>query len=158
MSELGLTPENPIVIDRATWLRGPMVDRDNPYYVGDSALSVESGEGIKRCCLGQICRVVDVPDTQMAGQSTPADLMLQFADLHEKKPIIQKLVNMRTWDQGFGCSLAGSDAMEVNDDGAITEQEREDRVTGILKDDGIYITFSGPYAEWDERRGLTESR
>lgn len=125
----------PLTIDRAKWVRGNIG--------GDSALLNQKGN---MCCLGFACRASGFAAKTIDQVGTPGGLTVYAKTKSAKRHRKIKLGNLVAVDSNG--NVADSDetshAVSVNDDGDLTEAEREQKLKPILKKLGFAAKFVGP--------------
>lgn len=110
-----------LVIEREKWLRGDMEV---------SRLLNSAG---KMCCLGFFGCSLGLTADEIAPHRTPGS--------HVRRNTSRDV--WPTWllrDDGYA-SIDGSDLMGINDDGSITDAERETRIAAIFAKHGVTVVF-----------------
>ena len=109
-------------IIREKWLRG---DEDTSMLLDDTGC---------RCCLGSYLQACGLTDAQLQDRHVPADvrggLPVEAQWLRRVIPI----EGARQFTQDFHL-------MEVNDNEALTDAEREASITKLFKEQGIEVLF-----------------
>lgn len=121
-----------VVIDRLEWMRGG----------GDNMLSCERMEGkVQRCCLGFHSIQIDgYTDKTMNEIGEPGNLpTVQVVD-DEAVVMKSSLVEDGEYVTILNIPWAKT-AMKINDDGYLTEEEREEMLIKLSKDNGYDYRF-----------------
>lgn len=108
-------------IDRRRWVRG--------HIGGRSALLNEEGN---MCCLGFACRKEGIPEKDLK------DVLNPFQVKNSRERVLS-LVTKRGYNR-----KATGDAVDINDNTIITEQEREAQLKPVLAKLGYKVVFTGP--------------
>jgi hypothetical protein len=121
------------VVQRSKWLRG-----------GESAYSCLLTTAGHRCCLGFVASQCGVPDGALLKRSTPS--VIDCRPGHVLTTRISPLLLSLREDQEDGHeylvdSPLSEAAIAINDDGSITEAEREAQLTALFAEHGYALRF-----------------
>ena len=116
-------------VDRSKWRCGGQTGNGRPH--GDGETRMLNREGY-RCCLGFAAAQLGTPDDVMLGTATPAACM-------DAGP----LVELRC-DTKFN-SILSKRAFGLNDNDALSREDREQRLTVLFAEHGHELVFEGSY-------------
>lgn len=112
-------------IDRRTWLRG---DDEDSYLLRPTDRMM--------CCLGQMLQEAGVDRRRLKGQSQPDDVAkCQFNSL------LRRLLVEPSRVRGFKSTDFAFEAMRINDDPHINNEQRERQLTDLFAAKGIELHF-----------------
>jgi hypothetical protein len=107
-------------VNRKTWARGNKVPDDN------QSLLNQNGT---RCCLGFLAKKCDVPDTSIEEVGMPYDL---DSDEYMMFPHVED-AHYSIWNK----------FANINDDKVLSEEEREEKLRQLAKENGFRFRFVG---------------
>lgn len=138
------------VINRSEWLRGPMCSIQSNFYIGPSGLW--NAPAKCGCCLGLVSRDMGVPISVLSGYGEPEELFgLVDTDVVEG---FDYLADVEEDDYCPRNTKLSGNAIDINDDTTISEEQREQALIKEFADSYIELEFVGPYASWDARRDV----
>jgi len=132
-----------VQIDRKTWIRGV----DDAYCENDVRLRNQEGN---QCCLGFVCKKLGLTDANILNVATPgsfsdSEYIQDFAISSSKlKEIKNKITPALLTVRGHEEKLWVRQAIAINDDVALTEQEREEKLSKLFLKNGFDLKFIGP--------------
>lgn len=112
-------------VSRKTWIRGGWPD---------TALLTPEGY---MCCLGFFCNQAGVSEDRLKCRE-PHELEVEVEGLTQRKPTVG--VSIKYGPLYRNTDLA-YDAMQINDNGNISAEEREDKLTKLFSEHGFTIIF-----------------
>jgi hypothetical protein len=113
-----------LIIDRQKWLRGEGSQ--------DSYL-LRPTDG-KMCCFGFYCLAISGKIEYLIGNKSPEDIM-------DHIPSDNWLLSKNSYDNGTHNSPDCYRAMQYNDDGSISEDERESNIKHIFAKHDVEVEF-----------------
>jgi len=126
-----------LVIKRSEWRRGAMLQDHDKW--GSVALLNDRG---KMCCLGFDALACGVPIDAIRGFTSPEEVPFECLE----PDVTKRYAKGRVREGSFGIyhnSDFVNEAMEINDDSTISDEQREARLIPLLKRIGGYdkVTF-----------------
>jgi len=94
-----------------------------------------------QCCLGFFCAQSGI--NKLADTADPSDLT-DYYKVETLLARIPELVYPPLFDTLYNTPLA-NDAIEINDDSRLSNEEREEALTALFKENGIDVEFTGEY-------------
>lgn len=119
-----------LVIDRSKWACARTVND------GDAKLLMDTG---LMCCLGFLCCALNIPKKRLLNVCMPSDLAENYTRPPKTLPV---------YEGGYGTWVDidwAEKAQCANDDGGLTDSEREEQVTRALAKGGWAVEFVGSY-------------
>ena len=122
-----------VIIDRTKWSRGSLaanallVNRETAESISPGVPRAKVG---RMCCLGFVCLAQGVPRKSLSGQPFPADLSRLVPGLTYRDD---------TW--GWRNTHFAEGAAEINDNGDISEEDRESQLIELAAQNGFEFQF-----------------
>lgn len=140
-----------VIIKRSEWSRGNLignallVDKPNERLLEQAGAmgKLLPTEG-KMCCLGFACLALGVSKEQLLDKSTPEDLDCKLEGLTEERSSYHNNVEERSSYHNnveYVNSDFSNEAVEINDDGDISDKEREAALTTLARSSKFDFKF-----------------
>ena len=114
-------------IDRSKWLRGEG---------GVNSKLLRYSDG-KMCCLGFLALECGFEDDEIRNRSNPSELNCSPGQAGFGWLVKEIYVGPRGWDT----SRAGEEAIDINDNEKLTQDQRERMLADLFEDNGIELSF-----------------
>ena len=124
-----------LVIDRKTWRRGPQDEQiklDDP-----TALLCKDGA---KCCLGFYALQCGLTKEQIYGIGEPGQIPMNEDDADSYWLKLVKFYD-DDYTSGLANTSLAAEAMDINDDPNLTEEEREQKLIKIFSKKDIEVKF-----------------
>jgi hypothetical protein len=136
------------IIDRSKWRCGG----HGKHQRGVGLTELLSPEGYM-CCLGQVCEQLGASPSHLRKQSAPQRLFRMLSADPREASEIEKLFVCRSEDGHIIATTLSQLAMSINDNGGLTDAEREAQLTKLFADHGHAIEFIGEFKQDEYSHG-----
>lgn len=138
-----MTRPTKFTIDRSKWRCGGTDNYERECVRGRGQVKMLNDFGFM-CCLGQVSRQCGVSDDKQQGMRTPSCLT-------NVPELLGLLVTPHDGDESdYQSTDLACDAMGINDDIRLSDDEREQQLTALFTKHGYEITFIGDYVKPNE--------
>ena len=122
-------------VKRNKWVSGTSSSPDTKVGEGGSKLLNKQGY---MCCLGFCAKQLGAKKKELLGAGQPCSLL-------QNLPVINKKVKCYLGGEYIGNTVLSEEAMYINDNGDLSPQQREKKLTSLFKKFGHALTFTGKY-------------